>query len=224
MKNKKLLAGLLLATVTATATWLSYSFADDTTSTGSTNSKTEVRKMNWERPELTDEQKTQMEEVKTLMEKQKSWATLTTEEITKLEEFKANRPEWKFWWMWEKRGWGFHDNFKNLTDTEKTALESMSDEEKTAFFEAKEVEMQAERTARENIIDKLLAWTTLTQDEEKIRAEIITDRAEKKVEMEEMKTKMDEMKTIFEKQKSWTTLTADETAKLEELKSGMKNK
>lgn len=137
MKNKKLLAGLLLATVTATATWLSYSFADDTTtSTGSVKSETT---------------------------------------------FKTR-------WMGERRG-GWFGHLENLTDAEKTALTSMTDEQKKAFFETKKTQMEAIRTARENVIDKLLAWTTLTQEEENIRAEIITQRAEMKVEMEEMKNK-----------------------------------
>lgn len=42
--------------------------------------------------QMTDEQKAQMEEMKTLMDKKKSWETLTTEEQEKLTQFEANRP------------------------------------------------------------------------------------------------------------------------------------
>jgi len=45
----------------------------------------------------------------------------------------------------------------DLTAEEKTALESMTTEEKKAFFEAKKTEMQAKREAHEAVIDKLLA-------------------------------------------------------------------
>lgn len=44
----------------------------------------------WSGIKLTDEQKTAMEEVKTIMEKQKNWETLTTEEKTKLDNYKTN--------------------------------------------------------------------------------------------------------------------------------------
>lgn len=42
--------------------------------------------------QMTDEQKAQMEEIRTLMDKKKSWETLTTEEQEKLTQFEANRP------------------------------------------------------------------------------------------------------------------------------------
>lgn len=43
-------------------------------------------------PEMTDEQKVQMQEMKTLMDKKKSWETLTSEEQEKLTQFEANKP------------------------------------------------------------------------------------------------------------------------------------
>ena len=44
-----------------------------------------------------------------------------------------------------------------LTDEEKTALESMTDEEKQTFFETKRAQQKAKMEARESVIDKLLA-------------------------------------------------------------------
>jgi len=45
----------------------------------------------------------------------------------------------------------------DLTAEEKTALESMTNDEKKAFFETKKAEMQAKRESHEAVIDKLLA-------------------------------------------------------------------
>jgi hypothetical protein len=52
----------------------------------------------------------------------------------------------------------------NLTDEEKISLETMSDEDKKEFFEAKKTEQQAakveqkaQRDSREAVIDSLLA-------------------------------------------------------------------
>jgi len=70
-----------------------------------------------------------------------------------------------------------------LTTEEKTSLESMTNEEKKAFFEARKFEKKAKRDSREGVIDKLLAWEVLTADEEVVRAEIIKERADRKDEM-----------------------------------------
>lgn len=106
----------------------------------------------------------------------------------------------------------------HLTDAEKIALESMSDEEKKTFFDTKKSEMKAERESHRNVIDKLLAGETLTAEEETIRAEIIKKRAERKAQMEERKAKMETVKTLVEKEKSGQTLTSDEQATLDEMK------
>jgi len=45
----------------------------------------------------------------------------------------------------------------HLTEEEKTALESMTDDEKKAFFDTKKAEMQVKRQSHEAVIDKLLA-------------------------------------------------------------------
>jgi Spy/CpxP family protein refolding chaperone len=115
------------------------------------------------------------------------------------------------------------NNFKNhkieLTEEQKTQIESMSQDEKKAFFQTKKTEMHADREAKENVIDKLLAGETLTSDEEILKDEIIVQRAEKKLKMEERQANKEEMKTIIDKKKNGEALTQDEEAKLEEMKS-----
>lgn len=141
----------------------------------------------------------------------------------------------KKWWFerlfWDDFGWkqkfkkGKAWFMKSITDEEKTALESMDDEEKKAFFEAKKVERKAEkeakkieRLAHENVIDKLLAWETLTSDEETLRSEIIEKRAERKLQREAREAEMGKIKTIMEKKKAWEDLSEEEEAKLDEVK------
>lgn len=130
--------------------------------------------------------------------------------------------EWRWmmmWWMWDfSHGFGFKIN--ELTTEEKTKLESMTDDEKKAFFESKKLEIQAKIESHENVIDKLLAGQTLSSDEEKIRAEIIKQRAEMKLKKQEM----EEIKNLINKQRNWETLTTDEQTKFDEFKSQMPKK
>lgn len=212
--NTKILVWLLITGVAVT--WVTFA-------SSSTWSKF-IWGFSKQKIELTEEQKTQMEEVRSLMEKQKNGETLTTEEQAKIDEFKLSMPqrwEWRwFWWkkwkgMWEMI-WDFKWMMNNaLTDEEKTALKSMTDEEKQAFFETKRTQQKAKMEARESVIDKLLAWETLTSDEEVVRQEIITQRAEEKVK----RSQMEEVRTLMEKQKNGETLTTEEQAKLDELKA-----
>jgi hypothetical protein len=85
MKNKKILAAILAATI-ATA-WISYSFADDT----QTGSKLSFKKFGFEKTQLTDEQKAEklakMEEMKLQRESREAviddllaWNTLTSQQ------------------------------------------------------------------------------------------------------------------------------------------------
>ncbi len=104
-----------------------------------------------------------------------------------------------------------------LTDTEKTALESMTDTEKQAFFDKKRTESETKRDAREAVIDKLLAGTALTTDEETLRKEIITERAERKAKQVEMKTNMEKIQAIMDKKKAGTTLTTEEQTLLDSM-------
>lgn len=109
----------------------------------------------------------------------------------------------------------FGPKMMNLTDTEKTQLESMSEEQKKSFFEQKMTAEKTKMDAQEQVIDKLLAGTQLTSDEETIRQQIITDRAARKTEMANRQAEMQKMKTIFDKQKAGTALTAEEQAALD---------
>ncbi len=176
MINKKILAGLVLATVVTTG--LSYSFANDTTSTwSSTRNNSDYRHMS-------------------IMDNK--WFH-----------------QWKHWWI----DW-MH---KELTAEEKTALESMTDAQKKVFFDTKMQNEKANMDKEESVIDKLLAWSTLTSDEEIVRQELIKQRAERKVEMQARKTEMDAMKVVFDKKASWQTLTSDEQAKLDKFEANKPN-
>lgn len=116
----------------------------------------------------------------------------------------------------EKR-WG-EWRWMELTDAEKTALESMTQEDKQAFFEAKRSEQEAKREEREVIIDTLLSGGTLTSNQEIVRAEIIKERALQKADMEERKIQMETIKTLLEKKKSGETLTSEEETTLKTIK------
>lgn len=220
MKNKNILAWLLIATLGVSG--ITYASTDtSTTSSGNTTQKV------WKMTELTAEQKAEFEAIKTILDKQKAGTTLTADEQAKLTAFEATHPkmngkkwnngEWKWRWFGWKRGWmwewfgGEGRWMTKLTDEEKTALSTMTDDEKKAFFETKRQEAQTLADAKEAVIDKLIAGETLT-DSEKVTLETIkTDRAEAKVK----KAEMTEIRTILDKQKAGTTLTTDEQAKLD---------
>lgn len=127
----------------------------------------------------------------------------------------------------ERGIWDFDNKwFKNsLTEEEKTELKDMSKEEKKAFFDSKmteqKVQMETKRLkmqAQENIIDKLLAWTALTSEEETIRIQIIKDRSERKAQMETRIAQKAEINAIIAKKKAWETLTTEEKAKIKDMR------
>lgn len=120
--------------------------------------------------------------------------------------------------MWEWRWMGI---MPQLTDEEKTKLESMTAEQKKAFFEQKITEAKVKAEAKEIVIDKLLAGTALTADEEILRQEIIKERADMKAKKAAMDANMAAMKTIMEKKKAGTVLTTEEQATLDSMKSNM---
>ncbi|MDD5769722.1 MAG: hypothetical protein PHE25_02040 [Candidatus Gracilibacteria bacterium] len=129
---------------------------------------------------------------------------------------KYNQDEWFLDGM--RGGFLMQDN---LTDAEKTALETMTSDDKRAFFEKKITDEQAKKEAQETVIDKLLAGTTLTADEEIIRTEIIKQRAERKAEMEARKKEIASIKTIIEKKRAGTILTTDEQATFDKFQADM---
>jgi len=123
---------------------------------------------------------------------------------------------WKMWGLWERgeHRWQF---WNNLTDEEKTQLQSMTQEERQQFFETKRQENIQTREAHEAVIDALLAGKTLTPEQETIRAEIIKQRAERKTQIEERQAQMQEIQTIMTKKRNWETLTTEEQDKLDTL-------
>lgn len=104
---------------------------------------------------------------------------------------------------------------EELTDAEKTALESMTDDQKHDFFEAKRTEMEAKMEAREAVIDKKLNDEPLTDSEKTLLAEIKTQRAEMKAKRAEHKAAFEAIKPVLEKQKNGETLTSEEQAQLD---------
>ena len=88
----------------------------------------------------------------------------------------------------------------------------MTDTQKQEFFDKKRTEMESKMTAQNAVIDKLLAGTALTAEEEAIRKEIITERATLKAEREAREAKMQQVRTILQKQQAGATLTSDEEA------------
>lgn len=109
---------------------------------------------------------------------------------------------------------------EQLTDAEKTALQSMSDTEKKAFFDKKRTEAETKMEAREAVIDKLLAGQTLTSDEETLRQTIITERTAMKAKRAEMKAEMEKIKAVLDKKATGTTLTSEEQALLDSMPQG----
>lgn len=84
-----------------------------------------------------------------------------------------------WWWSWKFD--------KILTSEEKAQIQNMTTEQKQDFIKTKITEMKAKRLAHETVIDKLLNWETLTDDEKKLLEEIKANRAEMKAKFSEMK-------------------------------------
>lgn len=140
--------------------------------------------------------------------------TLTTEEQVQLDAAKEAFGVFK-----EKRGFegfGKRAGFAQLTQEEKTALASMTDEEKQAFFEAKKLEMEAQRAEHKNVIDKLIAGQTLTADEEATRLEMLTKIEDKTANMDHPAR---EGTDIIKKLLAGDELSTDELTKLAEMQA-----
>lgn len=128
----------------------------------------------------------------------------------------------------EKSFWGkkMHGNrgIKNMSEEDKVLIESMNDSEKKEFFKAKKEELKANKQAKESVIDALLAGNTLTLEQEVLRAEIITQRAEKKAKQIEREEQKKIMKAIKEKKNNWEDLTVEEEELLDSFKEKHKGK
>lgn len=180
MMNKKILAVVLLFSVTSA--WIWVTFADDSS----------------------------------------TWSTGTW--VTNNWFFKNFKD---FGWFKHRKEW-----FKNnLIDDEKTELASISDVEKKSFFDKKREEQivlmeknKADRELREWVIDALLAWKSLTSEQEILRNEIIKERAERKIQMLEREEEMTNFRAIMDKKKTWETLTSEEQTILDNSRHTKKDK
>lgn len=117
-------------------------------------------------------------EIKELIMKARSGEDLSVQEQAKIDELKAQFSERKSDGKRGYKGHGKRSGFKMLTDEEKAELESMSDEERQAFFEAKKEEMKAKKQAAKTLIDTLIAGGALTSEQETLRAEMLEKIAE----------------------------------------------
>lgn len=218
MKNRKIVSWLILVAVTTTSIWAAFAAPSFKSSWSSNN-------INNMRNNLTQEQKDEMVAIKAILEKQKNQEKLTKEEQTKLDEFKANKLNWKWMWFWMMMGWKmwFWWKFMNkLTQEEKDNLKNMTSDEKRAFFDKKRIEQEEKMIAHNNIIDKLLAWEALTNEEESLRQEMIKERAEMKKLKQQRQLERQAMDLIFIKMKNWEALTSDEQTKLDEFRKTWK--
>lgn len=135
----------------------------------------------------------------------------------------------KWFWFW-KHFWNKFWHY-NLTDTEKTALKTMTNDEKKAFLDKKELENKklmdekfAKMEKKEAVIDALLTWNKLTSEQEILKTELIKERSDRKKELETRKNNMLEIKRIIDKKESWVELTNEEKTKIEQFKWEKKGK
>jgi hypothetical protein len=187
--QNKILAGIL----TTSLLWIStFSFVSAATGSSSWVTKTQVQE---------------------LIAKQKAGTTLTDAEKKILES--------KKWLQWkghngEKRWkWNFRWPELQLTESEKIALESMTDTQKQAFFDNKRTQQEAKMDAKENVIDKVLNGETLNDAEKLILEDIKKERAARKLERQTRKAEMETIEPLLDKKRAGTTLTTDEQAKLD---------
>lgn len=169
--------------------------------------------------------KADFEVIKPILDKKRAGTTLTADEQARFAVFKTSHSR-QFHWenrKWPRGSFGFKWRFsgpmEQLTDTEKTALQSMTDAQKQDFFDKKREIVKAQRDAKEAVIDKVLNGETLTATEQTLLTTIKKERAERKIEEQKRDAEIWVMKSIFDKVKAGTTLTADEQARLDAFKS-----
>lgn len=129
-------------------------------------------------------------EIETLIQKSKSWETLTNDEQKKLNEIKADFEgrKWKFMrWDIEKiKKWKWWI-MKSLSHDEINSLKNMTNLEKKAFFnekrELKKSEIKDKNVIKrwhQAVINKLINWESLNENEKIILDEIKIKRSERK--------------------------------------------
>lgn len=127
--------------------------------------------------------------IEKIIHKAKKWENLTVDEQNKLNEIKAEF-EWKkdcFLWEWKKHRKWRNGYMKWLSKEEKESIIEMSDSEKKAFFEEKKAFRLAEKEDRrvirewyQIVIEKLINWKELNDDEKLILDEIKKRREKRK--------------------------------------------
>lgn len=145
-------------------------------------------------------------EIRELFLKAKSGETLTADEQSTLDTAKENRGEKGAKHGGKRKGGG------NLTDEEKTSLESMTDDEKQAFFDAKKETMNAEKEASRAVVAKLINGESLTADEEVTRLGVLAKLESRSWEGKEIR----EWSELIIKVLAGDELTADDEAALAE--------
>lgn len=86
-------------------------------------------------PEMTDEQKAEMEAIKTILEKQKAWTTLTDEEQATLDAFEAKKTKmWSWMTRWEDfASWSTENIKTDFASKLKTSHKNSVDKLMTKF-------------------------------------------------------------------------------------------
>lgn len=112
-RNVKILAWALITAMTATSIWVS--FADNSAIWTFNSSKKFVKQ------QLTTEQKAEMEVIRAILDKKRNLETLTADEQVKLDNFKANKPNfgWKWIGRWDFMNWERGGFMTELTTEEK---------------------------------------------------------------------------------------------------------
>lgn len=177
--NNKILSLVLLLWIASTG-FASYTNADNSNFWKLLGNKWEIRllidkvesgeALTPEEQAILDEVEARKEEMKAmynLLQKQKNGESLTDEEQAQLTQWKLHKSHRGM------HGFGKRSGFAHLTDEEKTALQSMTDAEKQEFFETKKAEMDATRETHKAVIDKLIAGTDLTAQEEATRLDML---------------------------------------------------
>jgi hypothetical protein len=145
-------------------------------------------------------------EIREIKEKLESGLEITQAEQTLLDEAKQKKGL--------KHG-GKRKGGGKLSDEEKAELETMSDEEKKAFFEAKKADMNAQKQAKSDMMAALIAGDTLSAEQETMRAELLTKLETRVSEGKETR----EGTAVIVKILAGDVLTADEQIILDEMQA-----
>ena len=153
-------------------------------------------------------------ELKEIIKKSYYWKDLSVEEQIVLEKFMESGffEKWvhknTLWWYYgyKKRIW-----LEQFTKDDILFLESMTDEERKNFFDAKKSETQERKNSRKIVIEKILRWEKLTASEEFIRLEMLAK-------MQNDVLPRRNHGDIIEKLLAWDELSTQELAEIKTMK------